>query len=603
MKGSGINPSTKRIMIEVIILDSTIGWSIETPVAKIKQIAEARNEAKSGARLATEMLLERIGVRPDKGEWYASYEIEMGGKWLSVGLIKAESIYETAIVRFDIQPFGVETSAVATAKFNALPRGVSEQQFVETLYAKLKEKSETGYNAGDLSEMIQSAYPGFNFVALKGAYPTVTVSETGEFVSLGKEKIPALELSAVKIEHWLTELLGIPKNKRYFIMEDVATEKGTAIKFADQLNDGRSFLVDSKNRIQLIKMGRKINGFLETASGARLASSAEPSPLADRLRVVETSETPNVSVLTGSRLAVQNFLIGTAHAQPLSQGQAKDITVLLSREMLVKIGLKLEGTQLITTAPALFPDFEAIDLSQTQVKGDTLEAKVSVADLMTILKQKQLARTTALDGLLDDLDKKIKVVNVVDRALLGDLNGPKLALLAAEAYKLSQRDPNFRIKLNLDVADAALVQVRLIQLEAQMKLTQGTLTRLFKQDGFEKAVELYLQAPDSASRQGEGIRNLVLNSENLLGFDLDFAVVTARLDKKNLLDARYQSAYSIDADPSLQIESEKLLSVIMGQADKALRYLYARLPQVSPVDMKTLFSLAEMVIRSVGKSA
>ena len=116
-------------------------------------------------------------------------------------------------------------------------------------------------------------------------------------------------------------------------------------------------------------------------------------------------------------------------------------------------------------------------------------------------------------------------------------------------------------------------------------------------------MKLYVQAPDSDSRQGEGVRNFVLNPENISSFALDLAVVTARADEKNLRDDRYVSAYSIDADPSLKIDSNDLVSVIMGRADASLRRMYALLPKIGPVDLKSYFSVAEMIIRSVGRAA
>jgi len=343
--------------------------------------------------------------------------------------------------------------------------------------------------------------------------------------------------------------------------------------------------------------------------GARLAvlaDSARPAALVDRTRTAT-----GVKILeevarkaTQAAQAVNRFVIGTAQAQPFVNGQTERIVVRFDENTLFRIGLTLEGNTLRVDSPELFSGIQTIDLADVKKLKNGVEASVSLADLMMLRKQKQLARIMALDGLLRDVDNNIKVVQVIDKALLGELNGPQLSLLAAEAYELSKKDRNFRIQLDVDALENAAALARLTQLETELNLASGVLTDLFQVGGgFEKAMKLYVQSPESPSRQGEGVRNFVLSPENLSGFALDLAVVTARLPENKLSDDRYVSAYSMDMDPSVNIQSAELVSVIMGRADESLRRLYALLPQIRAVDMNSVFSLAEMIIRSVGRAA
>ena len=59
----------------------------------------------------------------------------------------------------------------------------------------------------------------------------------------------------------------------------------------------------------------------------------------------------------------------------------------------------------------------------------------------------------------------------------------------------------------------------------------------------------------------------------------------------------------MDMDPSVNIDGDKLVSVILGSASVSVRRLYALLPKIGPVDLKSFFSVAQMIIRSVGRAA
>lgn len=308
------------------------------------------------------------------------------------------------------------------------------------------------------------------------------------------------------------------------------------------------------------------------------------------------------------KASVMDFLlqITPLHAEEFKDSNTvKDIRILLEDNFLAGASLKfnkktgeITGEDLNSKAPI------SIRVSSSKkVSTTSTEVTVSLSDLAMMMKQKRMARKIALGGILTDLQTKVRSLISIDPALIGEPGvDSALDILASEALLNSSEDPHTRYRVN--TGDPVLkdkVTNRLVRLEHEMNLKEGSLTSLFDLKGFDYETEAFIMAPDSEPVRDK--RNLILSKEDLISFKLDLATTLSRVAKDDVTNDQLISVIKSEMDPATPFDTPTYLKVIWGRASSSVRKLWALLPEIKAIGLNLRFRLAEHQLRSTGSAA
>ena len=299
--------------------------------------------------------------------------------------------------------------------------------------------------------------------------------------------------------------------------------------------------------------------------------------------------------------------VTAAHASEFtSLEDVKQFPIRLSDGMLLKIGFQFDRTKGEITGTELFSGKTlTIKVSSWKTLKDSssVEVHLSVSDLVMIRRQAKMMRKSLTSGLLTEAQTLKHSLIYIDEALIGEPGiDPFVSLLAPDVLEDSQGDKNVRFAINTDnVKLKASVLKRLTQLEKKLILKEGTLTSLFDLTGFKAEVKAYIMSSDSEPVKNE--KNLVIEKEGMISFKTDLAITLSRLEEGQITDDRFVGAVRNGMDPSLSFDKNTFVKVVWGKASRAIRKLYALLPEVKAMDWQLLLHMADTVLRSVGRAA